>query len=228
VINVGSILGRVTFPFFGIYGASKFAVEALTDSFRYELSQLGVDVVLVQPCAYPTSMYSTAQRAADARRSTEYGDIGQIPSKLFARFTQLFEAPNAPDPHDVAEVILGLIARPKGERPVRTVVGTAFGADVVNAQVAPVQSQVVEGLGLGTGQGHLTRAADRGCLCCSGPPVGPATCARCCPLSESVSNRPARQEAVDAETRDCADWTKIAGDAKRDLRSRRDRLGARR
>src|SRR6516164_5441670 len=39
IINIGSILGRVTFPFFGIYGASKFAVEALTDSLRYEVSQ---------------------------------------------------------------------------------------------------------------------------------------------------------------------------------------------
>ena len=55
IINIGSVLGRVTFPFFGLYGASKFAVEALTDSFRYELSQLGIDVVLVQPSAYPTS-----------------------------------------------------------------------------------------------------------------------------------------------------------------------------
>jgi NADP-dependent 3-hydroxy acid dehydrogenase YdfG len=42
IINIGSILGRVTFPFVGIYGASKFAVEALTDSLRYEVSQLGV------------------------------------------------------------------------------------------------------------------------------------------------------------------------------------------
>ncbi|WP_013587553.1 SDR family NAD(P)-dependent oxidoreductase, partial [Paraburkholderia phenoliruptrix] len=32
VVNIGSILGRVTFPFFGLYGASKFAIEALTDS----------------------------------------------------------------------------------------------------------------------------------------------------------------------------------------------------
>src|SRR5260370_14576377 len=47
IINIGSILGRVTFPFFGIYGASKFAVEALTDSLRYKLSQLGVEVVVL-------------------------------------------------------------------------------------------------------------------------------------------------------------------------------------
>jgi NAD(P)-dependent dehydrogenase (short-subunit alcohol dehydrogenase family) len=59
IINIGSILGRVTFPFFGIYGASKFAVEALTDSLRYEVSPFGVDVVLVQPSAYPTKMYAT-------------------------------------------------------------------------------------------------------------------------------------------------------------------------
>lgn len=40
VINIGSILGRVTLPFFGLYGASKTAIEALTDSYLYELSQL--------------------------------------------------------------------------------------------------------------------------------------------------------------------------------------------
>ena len=42
IINIGSIVGRVTFPFFGLYGASKFAIEALTDSVRYEVSQLGI------------------------------------------------------------------------------------------------------------------------------------------------------------------------------------------
>ena len=78
IINIGSILGRVTFPFFGIYGASKFAVEALTDSYRYELSQLGVDVVLVQPSAYPTNMYASVQQPADGRRAEGYGAIGEF------------------------------------------------------------------------------------------------------------------------------------------------------
>src|SRR3974390_3219659 len=55
IINIGSILGRVTFPFFGIYGASKFAVEAITDSLRYEVSQFGVDVTLVQRSEEHTS-----------------------------------------------------------------------------------------------------------------------------------------------------------------------------
>ena len=148
IINIGSILGRVTFPFFGIYGASKFAVEALTDSLRYEVSQLGIDVTLLQPSAYPTSMYASAQQPADPDRVLAYGAIGEIPSALFKHLMTTFQAPNAPNPHDVAQAIAKLVALPKGSRPARTVVGAAFGSDTVNEQTAPVQTHVVEVLGL--------------------------------------------------------------------------------
>jgi len=149
IINIGSILGRVTFPFFGIYGASKFAVEALTDSVRYEVSQFGVDVVLLQPSAYPTNMYATMQQPADTARLAGYGDIAQIPGKMFEAFRGMFASDNAPDPHDVAHAIAKLIATPKSARPARVVVGQAFGADSVNEAVAPIQQQVIETLGLG-------------------------------------------------------------------------------
>jgi NAD(P)-dependent dehydrogenase (short-subunit alcohol dehydrogenase family) len=149
IINIGSILGRVTFPFFGIYGASKFAVEALTDSLRYEVSQFGVDVVLVQPSAYPTNMYATMQQPADAARVAEYGDVAQIPGQMFKAFREMFASANAPDPQDVATAIAKLIDTPMGFRPARVVVGQAFGADAVNEAVAPIQQQVIETLGLG-------------------------------------------------------------------------------
>ena len=149
IINVGSILGRVTFPFFGIYGASKFAVEALTDSLRYEVSQLGIDVTLLQPSAYPTQMYASALQPADSARAAGYGKIAEIPSAMFGHFMTVFQSASAPDPHEVAEAIRELIAKPKGTRPGRTVVGAAFGSDTVNAQTAPLQAQVLEALGLG-------------------------------------------------------------------------------
>jgi len=149
IVNVGSILGRVTFPFFGLYGASKFALEALTDSYRYELSRLGVDVVLVQPSAYPTGMYASIQQPADASRTTAYGEIGAIPAKMFNTFMSMFAAHDAPRPHDVAEAIVKLVGQNEGARPERVVVGRPFGADAVNAAVAPVQRQVIAGLGLG-------------------------------------------------------------------------------
>ncbi len=149
VINIGSVVGRVTFPFFGIYGASKFAVEALTDSYRYEVSQLGIDVTLVQPSAYPTQMYASATMPADGERAAEYGDVGQIPGAMFETFNTMFSGPDAPDPHDVAEAIANLIATPKGDRPARTVVGAGFGADTLNNATEPVQASTVEALGLG-------------------------------------------------------------------------------
>src|SRR5215468_9802897 len=74
IINIGSILGRVTFPFVGIYGASKFAVEALTESLRYEVSQLGVEVVAVQPSAYPTNFLTSSQSPASIEVTESYGE----------------------------------------------------------------------------------------------------------------------------------------------------------
>lgn len=148
IINIGSILGRVTFPFFGLYGASKFAVEALSDSLRYEVSQFGIDVALVQPSAYPTQMYGSATQPADVARVAEYGEVGEIPGAMFQQFTSLFESADAPNPHDIADAITTLIETPKGQRPARTVVGTSFGADTVNDATAPVQSGAVNALGL--------------------------------------------------------------------------------
>src|SRR3974377_1141902 len=45
IINIGSILGRVTFSFFCIFSATQFAVEAITDSLLSQVSRFGVDGV---------------------------------------------------------------------------------------------------------------------------------------------------------------------------------------
>src|SRR6266567_3505388 len=155
IINVGSILGRVTFPFLGIYGASKFAVEALTDSLRYEVSQLGVEVVEVQPSTYPTNFLSSMQTPAGTEVTKSYGAVGRIPDAMFKSLTSTFEGRDAPNPHDVAEAIVKLVAQAKGNRAARTVVGAPFGSDKANEDVAPVQAKVVEALGLS----HLERVA---------------------------------------------------------------------
>ncbi len=148
IINIGSILGRVTLPFLGIYGASKFAVEALTDSVRYEVSQLGVEVVEVQPGPFPTNFLTSIQTPADAEVTKSYGEVGQIPDAMFKWFMSRFEGQDAPNPHDVAEAVAKLVGQSKGSRAARTVVGAAFGSDKANEDVAPVQAKVVEALGL--------------------------------------------------------------------------------
>jgi NAD(P)-dependent dehydrogenase (short-subunit alcohol dehydrogenase family) len=155
IINIGSVLGRVTFPFLGIYGASKFAVEALTDSLRYEVSQLGVEVVEVQPSAYPTNFFPAIQTPVDTGVTESYGEVGQIPDAMFKSFMSRFEGEDAPNPHDVAEAVARLVGQSKGSRAARTVVGAAFGSDKANEDVAPVQAKVVEALGLS----HLEKIA---------------------------------------------------------------------
>jgi NADP-dependent 3-hydroxy acid dehydrogenase YdfG len=148
IINVGSIFGRVTFPFLGIYGASKFAVEALTDSLRYEVSQLGVEVVEVQPSTYPTNFLASIQTPAGTEVAESYGEVGHIPDAMVTSLTATFEGKDAPDPHDVAEAIVKLVGQAKGNRAARTVIGAPYGSDKANEDVAPVQAQVVEALGL--------------------------------------------------------------------------------
>lgn len=148
IVNVGSILGRVTLPFFGLYGASKMAIEALTDSYRYELSQLGIDVVLVQPSAHPTNMYAAAQQPDDAGRAAAYGEVAEIPGKIIKAFVDLFQGANAPNPQDVAKAIDTVVSVAPGQRPERIVVGPPFGSDAANEAVAPIQRGVIDSLGL--------------------------------------------------------------------------------
>jgi NAD(P)-dependent dehydrogenase (short-subunit alcohol dehydrogenase family) len=155
IINIGSILGRVTFPFVGIYGASKFAVEALTDSLRYEVSQLGVEVVAVQPSGYPTNFFTNIQTPAGTDVTKSYGEVGQIPDAMVKSLTSTFEGNDAPDPHEVAAAIAELVGQAKGTRAARTVVGAPYGSDKANEDVAPVQANVVEALGLS----HLEKVA---------------------------------------------------------------------
>jgi NADP-dependent 3-hydroxy acid dehydrogenase YdfG len=155
IINIGSIFGRVTFPFLGIYGASKFAVEALTDSLRYEVSQLGIEVVEVQPSTYPTNFLASIQTPAGTEVTKSYGEVGRIPEAMFKSLASTFEGKDAPNPNDVAEAIVKLVGQSKGSRPARTVVGASFGSDRANDDVAPVQAKVVEALGLS----HLEKVA---------------------------------------------------------------------
>ncbi|WP_422048101.1 SDR family oxidoreductase [Shimia sp.] len=148
VVNIGSILGRVTFPFFGLYGASKFAVEAMTDSYRYELSQLGIDVCLVQPSAYPTQMYASADQPVDHSRVAAYGEVGQIPAAMFDQFMVMLSGEQAPNPQDIADAVADLVVQPAGQRPARVVVGNSFGAEAINTMTAPIQADTIKALGL--------------------------------------------------------------------------------
>ena len=82
IVNMGSVGGRVAHPFIGPYHASKFAIEALTDSLRKELRPWGIHVIVVEPGSMKTEIWDKGASGADdllervgARGRELYGEV---------------------------------------------------------------------------------------------------------------------------------------------------------
>jgi len=73
IINISSVLGRISLPFMGSYAATKFAMEALSDALRVELFGSGIAVSLIEPGPISTAF---RQNAADRARATLKFDEG--------------------------------------------------------------------------------------------------------------------------------------------------------
>ena len=65
IVNISSMGGNFTFPGGGVYHATKYAVEAISDALRFEVKGFGVDVVVIQPGLIRTEFGNTA--AAEVR-----------------------------------------------------------------------------------------------------------------------------------------------------------------
>lgn len=101
IVNVGSIGGRVATPLLGIYGASKFALDAITTALRHELRPAGIAVSLVEPGVVDTPMttrgpalFDTCRAALPADVAAYYGAQLDRGMKNYKRATA---RPSAPD-----------------------------------------------------------------------------------------------------------------------------------
>ena len=65
IINISSTAGRAAVPFFGVYHASKWALEGYSLTLRRELACCGIDVVVVEPGPFATSLFLSGPRPAD-------------------------------------------------------------------------------------------------------------------------------------------------------------------
>lgn len=61
IINMSSVGGRITFPLYSVYHASKFAVEGFSESLQYELRQFNIRVKLIEPGPIKTPFYDRSQ-----------------------------------------------------------------------------------------------------------------------------------------------------------------------
>jgi NAD(P)-dependent dehydrogenase (short-subunit alcohol dehydrogenase family) len=149
LIHISSIAGRLGMPFFGMYSASKWAIDGLAESLRYELAPFGVDSVIVEPGLLHTRLFEHAHRPGDQARSAEYGPTAAISNTLFAAFDQVFAAdPAATNPRKVVDAICTLIETPAGQRPLRTVAGVDFGVRALNEATKSAGPAMLAALGL--------------------------------------------------------------------------------
>lgn len=122
VINISSLLGRIAVPFYGPYNASKWALEGLTENYRIESSQSGVEVCIVEPGGYPTSFIDNLMRPSDQQRISALKEMSEAAEGFLKGFEQALAGNPAQDPKNVATAIVNLVQTAPGTRPFRTVV----------------------------------------------------------------------------------------------------------
>lgn len=115
VVNVSSVGGRVALPLVGAYAASKFGLEAVSDSLRRELRRFGVDVILVEPGGVKTPIWDKGEQLADqmlAAMPPEAQQLyGDMMDKLRAETAKI--AKEGMEPRAVAEVIGTALTAPR-------------------------------------------------------------------------------------------------------------------
>jgi NAD(P)-dependent dehydrogenase (short-subunit alcohol dehydrogenase family) len=85
IVNVSSVVGKLSIPGSGAYAASKAALESMSDALRAEVEAFGVDVVVVAPGPVDSSFYDRADEELDgADESGAYDDIYELYSDASA------------------------------------------------------------------------------------------------------------------------------------------------
>jgi len=72
IVTIGSLAGRVGWPFQGLYSASKYALEGLTEALRLEVRPFGIHVVLIEPGDFNTTFTARRQRAVASLQNPAY------------------------------------------------------------------------------------------------------------------------------------------------------------
>ena len=102
IINVSSIGGRVAFPYFSVYMASKHALEGLTDSMQYELDPFGIRLKLVEPGVFKTSFGENSTQS----ETSNMEDYHEANKKFYDKYFKVEGSSlDDGDPQQVADAV---------------------------------------------------------------------------------------------------------------------------
>jgi NAD(P)-dependent dehydrogenase (short-subunit alcohol dehydrogenase family) len=155
LLHVSSGAGRLVFPAFGFYCATKFALEALAEAYHYELAPQGIESSIIEPGAYQTPVFGNMLKAADEARTATYGVASQIPAKIDKILTT-----TAGNPDEIADAVLAIVETPAGQRKLRYRVSpTDIGVDQINTLCAQIQQRLFEASGIAADTAFVQRSA---------------------------------------------------------------------
>ena len=149
VVNIGAISAHLTVPFYGPVAASKSALASLNDAMRLEFAQYGVNVILIEPGAMKTEIFSTSRARRDANLRAFPEQERHYRPALIA-MDRAFEKAGADDPEVVVNTVIKALFR-RRPKP-RVVVGKGTGALLMLSRL-PVRARdklVKSALGLAT------------------------------------------------------------------------------
>ena len=116
IVNISSLGGLVAFPATGYYHASKFALEALSESLAQEVAPLGIRVIIVEPGAFRTEWAGRSMIESD----TVIEDYAETAGKRRAS-TRATSGQQPGDPARAAAAIIGAVQ--SAEPPLRLLLG---------------------------------------------------------------------------------------------------------
>lgn len=152
LMQISSLLGRIAIPFYGPYNASKWALEAMSENYRVELSGAGIDVVVIEPGGFPTSFIEALMRPSDKSRDASLASMNQFAQGFLHGFEQALTANPAQNPQNVADAIVKVIETPAGQRPFRTIVDKMGMGDAIqpyNEMLDKLSNGIYSAFGIG-------------------------------------------------------------------------------
>jgi len=106
IVNVSSMVGKFAFPMRGIYAATKYALEAVSDALRMEVRPFGIRVVTVRPGAIATELSDVANRLTGDLLARTAPDYKPVYEATLAAVRKMYEHISRPAPDFIADIIL--------------------------------------------------------------------------------------------------------------------------
>lgn len=114
-VQVSSVGGRITFPLFSTYHATKWAVEGFSESLQYELDQFGIDIRVIEPGVIVTDFYGRSADRADSSHLPDYA--------AFAGNVERVTMASASKAGPMEPVVRAIVDAASGSGPFRRAVG---------------------------------------------------------------------------------------------------------